>query len=158
VLAANRQRPIVAAWYAVVPQPIRFVVVGGANSLVGLSVIWFNMAVLGLEPIGANALAYALLLPLSLWTFARGVFSYSGALQRAIAMFLLVFFVAVLCNLAVVSVLVRFPVAAMIAQGAGLIVYVCVYYPLSRMMFAYLKRPPDSGTAVSAHSQSKLDE
>lgn len=129
-------------WYSNVPQPIRFLLVGGANTLLGGCLIWLNMTVLGLSPLFANALAYTMMLPLSLWAFARGVFEYFEGLIRPALMFFCVFVTAVLANLAVVTGCLHFFAAnLLVAQVAGMTAYVCVYYLLNRALFCFLNRP-----------------
>jgi putative flippase GtrA len=128
-------------WYLRIPELLRFVVIGGLNTLVGALTIWAGMAILGMAPLLANATAYLALLPLSLWSFSRAVFDYDGALRDALMRFVGIFLFATLCNLAVVSVCIgHLGFAPMLGQLAGMTVYVAVYYPLNRMLFASLRR------------------
>jgi putative flippase GtrA len=128
-------------WFSRVPEFLRFITIGGLNTLVGAFFIWTAMAVLHMEPVLANATAYVALLPLSLWSFSRAVFDYDGALRSAASRFVGIFMFATLCNLGVVSVCVGYlGVEPVLAQAAGMATYVAVYYPLNRMLFASLRR------------------
>src|SRR5262245_58357688 len=140
-----------AVWNRRIPQFIRFLVIGSLNSFLGLGVIWFNVAVLALHPILANGLAYLVMFPISLWSFARGVFAFDGALRRAILAFVGVFVTATLSNLICVGMILRrFPEAGMLAQVAGMMTYVAVHYSLSRVAFARMKRSVSDSHGLGA--------
>src|SRR5687768_4456318 len=82
----------------------RFVIVGIANTVVGLSSIYFAKWAMGFGDTTANLFGYLIGLTVSFVLNKTWTFAYSGAWWPAFARFLAVFAVAYLCNLATVLV------------------------------------------------------
>jgi putative flippase GtrA len=81
---------------------VRFLAVGVANTLVGLSVIWIAREVLGAGTAMANAIGYCVGVMVSFVFNKRWSFSFRGDRWGALLRFLLVFAVAYAANLSAV--------------------------------------------------------
>lgn len=131
---------------------LRFLLVGGSNTIVGLAVIVVAVKVIGMNDIAANAVGYTIGF---IWGFAlnrRWTFRHSGAPAVAFGRYALVCAVSYALNLIVLaSVRAALPSAHILAQLAAVITYSVVAYLGSRY-FAFtgptvdgiLK--PESGT------------
>jgi putative flippase GtrA len=130
---------------------IRFVIVGLLNTLVGLSVIYLAMYLLGLGNALANALGYAVGLVVSFVLNKRWTFSHRGQTASAFLRFVTVVGVAYLTNLGTVLFFAdglgwnRY-----VAQALGIPPYTVVSYFGSRLFAFPQKRAPASPTQESA--------
>ncbi len=114
-------------------RPVRFVLVGIANSLAGLAVIYLCKLALGMGDVAANMLGYGFGLVVSFALNAAWTFEYRGVLLSAALRFAAVFLVSYAANLALVLVLIdRRAIDPYIAQAAGIVPYTLIFYALSR--------------------------
>jgi putative flippase GtrA len=113
--------------------PLRFALVGVANTLIGLFAIYFCKWALGLGDATANVCGYVVGLAAS-FTFNRGwTFGHTGAVLPALMRFLLIFGLAYLLNLATVLVAIRwFNVNSYLAHAIGIVPYTVFFYLGSR--------------------------
>lgn len=120
-------------------EPIRFVLVGCVNTLVGLGVIYGAKFFFGAGEVAANALGYGVGLTVSFTLNAKWTFGYNGPYLRAAAKFLAAFAISYACNLATVLALIDgLGVNSYIAQALGIPPYTACFYLLSR--FAVFRR------------------
>ncbi|MBM6594326.1 GtrA family protein [Microvirga pudoricolor] len=124
-------------------QLVKFAVIGGCNTLLTLSIIVGLSHGFGVSPYAANAVGYVCGLALSYvlnraWTFR----SHSDH-RRSVPLFLLVFAVAYLANLATLAGLMP-GLGEVAAQVAGAVVYTAVFFIGSRTI-AFRDRAPASG-------------
>lgn len=78
---------------------VKFLVVGVANTLVGLSVIYLSKWFLDFDDVTANILGYSVGIFVSFSLNSRWTFSYSGSHSTALVKFLLVALIAYSVNL-----------------------------------------------------------
>jgi putative flippase GtrA len=129
---------------------VRYLIVGGINTAVGLGVIYACMAIFGLNNVRSNLIGYTVGVLVSFvlnrsWTFAHG-----GAMLPALARFLAVLIVAYLANLATVVLLAdEAGVDRFIAQAAGVPPYTLVGYLGSRFFAFRSGRRSEGGQACS---------
>ena len=110
-------------------QPVRFAIVGGANTLTGLSVIYGLKWLFGVHDILANFVGYAIGLSLSYVLNARWTFSFQGPFSTALPRFALVIVAAYLANLATVTAALHcLHLDSYVAQAAGVVPYALVTY------------------------------
>ena len=125
--------------------PLKFVIVGVANTLVGLLVIYLCKWLLGLSDALANICGYMIGLAVSFLLNRGWTFQHSGAVLPALARFLAVFALAYLLNLATVLVAIHsFGVNSYLAQAIGMPVYTVFFYIGSRY-FAFRMVPAGPG-------------
>ena len=116
-----------------IAKPIRFILVGIANSAVGLSVIFAAKALLGWNDLIANIAGYAVGLAVSFVLNRAWTFGFTGATGSALLRFLCTFAIAYALNLATVFILIDgFGVNAYVAQTAGVFPYAVFFYLASR--------------------------
>ena len=121
-------------------EPIRFLLVGAANTLVGLGVIYAAKYFLAAGDVVANVIGYGVALPLSFALNSRWTFGYEGPQLAAMARFLGAFIIAYFCNLATVLILADgFAVNSYLAQFLGIPPYTLCFYVLSK--FAVFRQP-----------------
>ncbi len=121
-------------------RPLRFVVVGVLNTLVGLAVIYGCKYFLGLGDVAANVAGYAVGLTVSFVLNSSWTFGYTGPKLAAAARFLGVFAVSYGVNLGTVMGLIHLAgMNSYLAQAAGMPVYTICFYLLSR---SYAFREP----------------
>lgn len=134
-------------------RPVRFALVGLANTLLGLLVIYAAKSVGGLADFPANLLGYTVGLTVSYFLNARWTFAFRGRHWVAAPRFVLVILVAYLANLATVYALLEVAINSYIAQAAGILPYTLISY-LGAALFAFrdpvshvgdLPRPPSEG-------------
>jgi putative flippase GtrA len=135
VLLSRRERLT-----ALPARPIRFALVGVANTVLGLLVIYAAKWVGGLGDFPANLLGYIVGLTVSYFLNARWTFAFRGRHGVAAPRFMLVILVAYLANIATVYALLGLAINGYIAQAAGIIPYTVVGY-LGAALFAF--RGPD---------------
>ena len=81
---------------------VRFLLVGVANTLVGLSVIWLTREVLGANDFESNLTGYIVAVVVSFVLNKRWSFTFRGDAGAALLRFILVFIAAYLANLMLV--------------------------------------------------------
>jgi putative flippase GtrA len=122
-------------------QPVRFGLVGIANTLTGLSIIYGLKWLFGVHDILANFLGYAIGLCVSYVLNARWTFSFRGPFLVALPRFGLVIVAAYLANLATVTAsLYWLRLDSYVAQAAGVAPYAIVTYCGSKW-FAFDEKP-----------------
>jgi len=110
-------------------RPVRFIAVGVANSLTGLSVIYLLIWLGGVSNFSANLLGYSTGLAVSYWLNSRWTFSFMGPMGRALPRFLMVVGAAYVTNLAAVAVAIYFfGINEYVGQAAGVVPYAVVSY------------------------------
>jgi putative flippase GtrA len=113
--------------------PIRFIIVGIANTLIGLAGIYSCKWLLGFGDVLSNICGYLIGLAASFVLNRNWTFRHQGAALVALARFLAVFALAYLLNLVAVLILIRFVgMNAYLAQAAGIVPYTVVFYLGSR--------------------------
>ena len=128
---------------------IRFLLVGVANTLVGLSAIWVIKELMGTNDITANVAGYAIGLTVSFFLNKRWTFGFRGGAARSLLRFLAVFAVSYSANLVTVVSLVKVTgSAAFWCQACGVIPYSTLFY-LGCRCYAF---PPGSLKSHDAHS------
>ena len=121
--------------------PLRFVVVGIANTLVGLLAIYLCKWQLGFNDALANITGYTVGLTISFFLNRGWTFRHSGAALPALIRFLVIFALAYLFNLATVLIAIHsFGVNAYLAQAIGIAPYAVLFYLGSRH-FAFRSVP-----------------
>jgi len=121
---------------ALTARPVRFALVGVANTLLGLLVIYAAKWVAGLPDFAANLIGYSVGLTVSYFLNARWTFAFRGAHGAAAPRFVLVIVVAYLANIATVYALLGLAINSYIAQAAGIVPYTVVGY-LGAALFAF---------------------
>lgn len=114
-------------------QFIRFLIVGVANTLVGLSVIYAAKYFFHAGDVVANAIGYGIGICVSFFLNSRWTFAYEGAVLPAVAKFILGTAVAYGANLLTVVVAIDyFGLNSYLAQAMGMPVYTVTAYVASR--------------------------
>lgn len=118
---------------------VGFLLVGVANTLVGLSAIYLIKWLGAVGDMFANAFGYAIGLMVSFTLNRNWTFRHSGAVLPAAIRFLMVFAIAYLANLGVVLGLIhQFGINGYLAQPLGVPPYTAIFYLGSRH-FAFRK-------------------
>lgn len=116
-----------------VTEAAKFVVVGVANTLLTLSIIFVGITFLGMGDVRANALGYILGVLQSFFLSSRFVFAYKGPQLTALARFLTVALASYLLNLiTVLMVLNVLGLHSYIAHVAGNVVYTVNAYLMNK--------------------------
>jgi len=123
---------------------VRFVIVGGINTSIGLLTTWLLKWLGGLGDFPANLGGYALGVCVSFLLNRSWTFNFKGAWLPSVARFLVVVAVAYLANLSVVLLFVhKFGMNGYFAQMFGIPPYTILFYLGSRY-FAF--RPVEAAT------------
>lgn len=122
---------------------LRFLMVGVANTMLGLGVIWFSMYVLGLGIVSANAIGYGCGIVLSFFLNRNWTFNHSGSQMPALLRFLAVTAVAYGTNLVVVVNVRHLGINGYMSQLSGAPFYTAVGYLGSRL-FAFRDTASDN--------------
>lgn len=123
---------------------VRYLVVGAANTIVGLLVIYASLYALGLGNVSANALGYAVGISLGFVLNRNWTFRHRGSQLAALARFLLVLGIAYGVNLAVVLFAAeQLHLNRYVAQAMGIVPYTLIGYLGSRY-FAFADMRPRS--------------
>ena len=121
--------------------PLRFLVVGAANTLVGLMVIYACKWLFRLDDVTSNVIGYLIALANSFFLNRAWTFTNTGPVLPAMIRFLGVFVIAYLVNLATVMLAIDLlRVNAYLAQACGIAPYTIVSYLGSRY-FAFRTHP-----------------
>lgn len=115
---------------------LRYLIVGAANTLFGLFVIYGCKWLFGLGDVAANATGYGFGIALSFLLNKRWTFAYDGAALPALVRFVIVVAIAYLANLMTVVLLIAMGVNGYLAQALGIIPYTLIGYAGSRL-FAF---------------------
>jgi putative flippase GtrA len=114
-------------------QPARFVIVGLANTLCGLTVIYGAKFFLGLGDVAANALGYGVGLTVSFVLNKNWTFGYEGPVTAAVVRYLVVFLIAYAINLAVVVALIdQWAINGYLAQALGVVPYTVSFFLMAK--------------------------
>jgi putative flippase GtrA len=112
---------------------IKFVVVGVANTLAGLFLIYLCKWLLGFGDIMANCCGYSIGLALSFILNRGWTFRHAGPMLPALAAFLAIFILAYLSNLATVLVAINsLAMNSYLAQASGIFPYTVIFFFGSR--------------------------
>lgn len=121
--------------------PLKFVVVGIANTLIGLIAIYLCKWLLGFSDALANISGYMIGFAVSFLLNRGWTFRHSGAVLPALGRFLTIFALAYLLNLATVLIAIHsFGVNSYLAQAIGIVPYTVFFYLGSRY-FAFRPAP-----------------
>jgi putative flippase GtrA len=113
--------------------PIKFAVVGVANTLAGLFLIYLCKWLLGFGDVMANTCGYSIGLALSFILNRGWTFRHSGPVLPALALFLAIFIMAYLSNLATVLVAINsLEMNSYLAQASGILPYTVIFFFGSR--------------------------
>lgn len=113
--------------------PLKFLVVGGANTAIGLALIYLLKWLGSVGDVSANICGYGLGLATSFFLNRSWTFHHVKAWIPAAARFLVVFAVAYAANLSTVLTLVdKFGLNAYFAQALGIAPYTVLFYLGSR--------------------------
>lgn len=125
-------------------RPLKFLIVGCLNTLIGLSCTFIAMAVFDVGYVGANALGYAVGLVNSFLLNRAWTFSHQGPWAASLARWLAVAAIGYLANLAVVIAVHSYlGVNAYLAQISGIFVYTGLTFIGARYFaFAPAIEPP----------------
>ena len=116
-------------------QFLRFLVVGCANTSIGLLVIYVALGAFGLGDVAANALGYAAGLGVSFLLNKAWTFRYSGPLLLASIKFLVAFGLAYLLNLGALWVLIHgWGVNRYLAQAVAIVPYTVSFFLLNKLI------------------------
>ena len=125
--------------------PLKFFIVGIANTLIGLLAIYLCKWLLGFSDALANISGYIIGLTVSFLLNREWTFRHAGAMLPALVRFLVIFALAYLLNLATVLTAIHsFGVNAYLAQAIGIAPYTAIFYLGSRY-FAFRSTPPGRG-------------
>lgn len=112
---------------------VRFLIVGLANTSVGLLIIYSGKWLIGLDDIAANMVGYSCGLVLSFVLNKRWSFRYKGSSGLALLRFFLVILVAYLLNLGLTLVAINsLSINSYFAQALGVVPYTVITYLGSR--------------------------
>ncbi|WPG38406.1 GtrA family protein [Variovorax sp. EBFNA2] len=121
-------------------QFVRFLVVGVANTLVGLSVIYSAKYFFHAGDVLANAIGYGVGICVSFTLNSRWTFAYKGLMVPAAVKFFLATAVAYAANLlTVMTAIDGFGINTYMAQALGMPVYTVVAYLISKYVVFRLK-------------------
>jgi putative flippase GtrA len=112
---------------------IKFLLVGVANTAIGLSIIFAAKAFAGAGDVAANVAGYAVGLAVSFLLNKRWTFKYHGKRFSSLLRFLAVFAVSYVTNLVtVLSLIGVFGLNSFWSQALGMIPYSALFYIGSR--------------------------
>jgi len=116
-------------------QFVRFLLVGVANTLVGLSIIYSAKYFFSLGDVLANAIGYGVGIVVSFMLNSRWTFRYSGLMLPAALKFLGAALVAYAANLLTVMAAIKgFGMNAYVAQALGTPAYTVTAYLISKYL------------------------
>jgi putative flippase GtrA len=112
--------------------PIKFAIVGVANTLAGLFLIYLCKWLLGFGDVMANICGYSIGLALSFMLNRGWTFRHSGPMLSTLTHFLAIFIVAYLSNLTAVLVAKSLEMNSYLAQASGILPYSVIFFFGSR--------------------------
>ncbi|MDB5775641.1 MAG: GtrA family protein [Herbaspirillum sp.] len=113
---------------------LRYLLAGALNTVLGLSLIAAFMHLAHLSPALSNFLAYAITLFTSFLSHKRFTFRSNGKVSRELTLFILFYWISYLGNLLALSLLLRCPISAFVAQIIASGVFVVISFFLQRMI------------------------
>jgi len=125
---------------------VKFLIVGIANTLVGLSVIYLAKWFFGLNDVYANVVGYTVGISVSFTMNSRWTFSYGGSHTVALFKFLLVSLIAYAMNLVAVMISIYWlKLDPYLSQALGVPPYTLTSYLASKYLVfrKTLQKPPD---------------
>lgn len=142
---------VVASHSSRVPRPVRFLLTGAANTLVGIVVIFGLKALLGANDFLANALGYLTGMLVSFVGNANWTFSFTGPPGRAFPRFALIVALAYGANLAAFTLAAyAIGVNSYLAQLAGVGPYaLLMYFGMKHYVF------PAQGTGARVSNEPR---
>src|SRR5215470_1567573 len=127
-------------------RPLRFVLVGFANTALGLIAVCLAKLLFGLGDIMANAVGYACGLTIAYLLNAGWTFSYRGSNATAAPRFIFSFLIAYAANLVTVWTTLQYlSLNGYAAQILGILPYTALFYLLSN---SYVFRQSSTGYAA----------
>jgi putative flippase GtrA len=114
----------------------KFAMVGVANTLLGLLVIYAIKWGRGTGDLAANLLGYLTGFSMSYFLNARWTFAFRGEHRSAVPRFLLTLALAYLANLATVYAALSLSINSYLAQAAGIVPYTVISY-LGAALFVF---------------------
>src|SRR5215467_6101265 len=129
-------------------QPARFLLVGVANTLAGLTVVYLAKLLLGFGDFAANASGYACGLAIGYLLNSTWTFDYRGGNAAAIGRFLLAFLAAYAANLLTVwTAIHHLHLNGYLAQTLGIVPYTVCFYLLSKLFVFRVPRRDEAPAA-----------
>ena len=120
------------------PTIIKFIIVGFANTLVGLTVIYLCKWFISLDDISSNIIGYCVGLIISFNLNSKWTFRFSGNQWHAFIRFILVFIFSYSANLlTVMTAIETYNMNSYLAQALGVPPYVLLFYLASRFFVFY---------------------
>jgi len=136
----KRVATVALSWSAV-----RFLLVGLANTVLGLAIIYSLKLAVGMHDVAANLVGYVLGIGVSYAAHAAWSFSYRGPTGAALPRYVVVTVLAYLANLATVSAaLYWWGANGYVAQALGVPPYVLVGYLGAKTYVFYGPHRPES--------------
>jgi putative flippase GtrA len=130
-------------------QPLRFLLVGVANTLAGLTVVYLAKLLLGFGDFTANASGYACGLAIGYLLNSTWTFDYRGRNAAAICRFLLAFLAAYAANLLTVwTAIHHLHLNGYLAQALGILPYTICFFLLSKLFVFRVPRRREEVTAA----------
>lgn len=115
-------------------QFLRFLLVGGFNTIFGYAIIFSAMYWFGMSPVASNVLGYAIAIMVSFLLNKFFTFRSSGSGKRELVRFLAVFLLAYGANLAALHAAVEIlGINAFVSQVLAGIFYTLTSYTLSKL-------------------------
>jgi putative flippase GtrA len=133
---------------------VRFALVGVANTLLGLVVIYALKWGAQMRDLPANLFGYLAGIVLSYFLNARWTFTFRGRHSAAAPRFLITLAAAYLANLATVYAALAIPINSYLAQAAGVVPYAVISY-LGAALFAFRNPAPTPAADSGEPSQNK---
>ncbi len=121
-------------------QFLKFLLIGGLNTIIGLSVIVGAMYFLGVNPIAANFLGYLLGVVVSFALNGKLTFRQDSLSRNMFARFVGIYLFAYLVNVGAVSIFL--PFNKYLAQVAGMFAYTVVGFAGCRLFVFRQPAPP----------------
>src|SRR5215470_385640 len=114
-------------------RPLRFLMVGFANTAIGLAAIYVAKLAFKFDDVAANAIGYAFGLAVGYGLNSTWTFEYRGRALAGIGRFAIAFLLSYGLNLLVVWCLInRAAVNSYVAQALGVLPYTLCFYLLCR--------------------------
>ena len=114
-------------------EALRFGLAGAANSIFGLSCIYFFKIVLAFSDVAANMIGYGLGLMLSFFLNSKWVFVHTGSQKLAALKFGVTFLVSYGVNIATILFWIKSnPMYSAYSHVAGFLAYSAVFFMLSK--------------------------
>jgi putative flippase GtrA len=116
-----------------IPLTLRYLIVGGLNTVIGFAAILFCLKVMSLPPVLANACGFATGFLVSFFMHREFTFQSNVGLQKGIARFGISIALGYLANLGVLLAVEKvLPDSPVLAQVCALVAYLAVTYALAK--------------------------